>query len=367
MSATKTTTGLSTDTFPYGVISPLCEDGAAPTFASLQLAQSQLNANAKSVYTSTSIGGHGHQVLVMQPARFIIITGNVVHPVPVHPGAMPALVIGMTQMQASIVKTVYEAELLTFNLYHDTDNLLRSQLIQAVSDEFIYDLHDDFNGYSNVTTLQLLTHLWTNYGVISRKEIEKNLERMNEPWHPTTSIELFFKQYQVASTFADNGLAPIGDSNLVMYAFRNLAKTGVFDSACREWELKPVADQTFTNFRTHFKQAYKLLPATTKSAGYHTANAAVGGNKVFTMADAEQLFDKKLAQLNKTRDTAHGKPGETATLTYCWTHGLSKNKMHDGHSCKNKADGHKEEATVNNKMGGSERVYTAADKRLKSD
>jgi hypothetical protein len=228
MSATKTTTGLSTDTFPYGVISPLCEDGAAPTFASLQLAQSQLNANAKSVYTSTSIGGHGHQVLVMQPARFIIITGNVVHPVPVHPGAMPALVIGMTQMQASIVKTVYEAELLTFNLYHDTDNLLRSQLIQAVSDEFIYDLHDDFNGYSNVTTLQLLTHLWTNYGVISRKEIEKNLERMNEPWHPTTSIELFFKQYQVASTFADNGLAPIGDSNLVMYAFRNLAKTESF-------------------------------------------------------------------------------------------------------------------------------------------
>jgi hypothetical protein len=41
--------------------------------------------------------------------------------------------------------------------------------------------------------------------------------------------------------------------------------------------------------------------------------------------------------------------------------GLSKNKKHDRFTCENKATGHKESATVNNKMGGSEKVYTAAD------
>jgi hypothetical protein len=43
-------------------------------------------------------------------------------------------------------------------------------------------------------------------------------------------------------------------------------------------------------------------------------------------------------------------------LFYCWTHGLSRNPAHTGAKCKNKATGHKDCATVDNRMGGVNRI-----------
>lgn len=350
---------ISTETFPFSVITPIAEGSADPTFASLQLAQSQLNANARSVHTSAGTGLHGHMVLTMQPDIYLATTNNVVHEAPVYPGSRAALLPGMSAILANITSTEFKDNLHAFDLYHDTDKILVKQLIAATPDEHIFALHDEHAGYGNITTLQMLTHLWTTYGLITREELKANLARLNEPWHPTTSIVVFFKQVQKAATFAINGNAPIGDANIVMHAYNNIEATGVFTVACRDWELKPIAEQTFANFRTHFQQAYKLLPATAKSAGYHTANAV----QSLTAADVEQIVRKSLASHNKKSSAPPAPTSTPGELTYCWTHGLSKNKSHDGKTCKNKAHGHQDAATVDNKMGGSERVYTVADKR----
>ena len=41
--------------------------------------------------------------------------------------------------------------------------------------------------------------------------------------------------------------------------------------------------------------------------------------------------------------------------SYCLTHGRTRNKMHTSATCRNKAEGHKDESTLDNKLGGSER------------
>ena len=40
-------------------------------------------------------------------------------------------------------------------------------------------------------------------------------------------------------------------------------------------------------------------------------------------------------------------------MFYCWSHGLGFNPKHTGETCNNKKDGHKPEATVKNRQGGS--------------
>jgi hypothetical protein len=40
-------------------------------------------------------------------------------------------------------------------------------------------------------------------------------------------------------------------------------------------------------------------------------------------------------------------------LGYCWTHGTCKNRRHNSATCQNKQPGHQDEATDENKMGGS--------------
>ena len=38
---------------------------------------------------------------------------------------------------------------------------------------------------------------------------------------------------------------------------------------------------------------------------------------------------------------------------YCWTHGRTRNKNHTSGTCINKKEGHKEDATLDNRKGGS--------------
>ena len=46
-------------------------------------------------------------------------------------------------------------------------------------------------------------------------------------------------------------------------------------------------------------------------------------------------------------------------MYYCWTHGLGKNRKHTSATCNNKAEGHKDEATADNMMGGNNKIMSA--------
>jgi hypothetical protein len=46
----------------------------------------------------------------------------------------------------------------------------------------------------------------------------------------------------------------------------------------------------------------------------------------------------------------------TVQLGYCWTHGICKNRRHNSMTCQNKHADHQDEATADNKMGGSTEV-----------
>ena len=40
-------------------------------------------------------------------------------------------------------------------------------------------------------------------------------------------------------------------------------------------------------------------------------------------------------------------------VTYCWSHGITRNRRHNSKTCKRKKEGHQDDATLNNRMGGS--------------
>ena len=40
-------------------------------------------------------------------------------------------------------------------------------------------------------------------------------------------------------------------------------------------------------------------------------------------------------------------------VTYCWSHGITKNRRHNSKTCRRKKEGHQDDATLNNRMGGS--------------
>jgi hypothetical protein len=90
---------------------------------------------------------------------------------------------------------------------------------------------------------------------------------------------------------------------------------------------------------------------TARTAGFHSAN---------------RITPEPLpAQANLIEDNAYNGREETnppgfnsnnIELYYCWTHGLSRNAQHTSAQCSNKADNHQTAATLDNRMGGVNKI-----------
>ena len=128
-------------------------------------------------------------------------------------------------------------------------------------------------GYGTSTTLQLLTHLWTTYGVVDDDMLAANLVTIATPWAPPTPIETFISQITDCMAIAVEGGDPISEPIAVRTAIVIMEATGVFTVACRDWRAKATADRTLVNFYIHFRLADKnhKRETTTQAAGYHYA------------------------------------------------------------------------------------------------
>jgi hypothetical protein len=91
----ETTKALIYGMFPYSTILAMHATSMEPTYKSLHLAMTQLNANAASVPSPHSDGLLGHLVLTLgQTAYASISAGNIGHPTP--PPLLPILDIPNT-------------------------------------------------------------------------------------------------------------------------------------------------------------------------------------------------------------------------------------------------------------------------------
>lgn len=266
------------------------------------------------------------------------------------------------------------------------EKILKSLTINAVEDKYIRPLRNRHTGYANVTTLQILTHLYRAYGNITAADLTANDSQMKHPYDPNDPIEVLFNQIETAVEFAAAGGAPYNNTMVVQIAYQKVFETGLFVDACPDWRWKAVVDKTWNNFKIDFTAAHQDLresQVTATAGGYHSANmaetlpttpealanlasgTAADRNAVAHLTSTNHLLTKQLAECMDKLQTAEAL---IITLkkqladkcrscwdhgTYCWSHGYNVGKNHTSLTCRNKQDGHKDEATRANTMGGS--------------
>ena len=172
---------------------------------------------------------------------------------------------------------------------------------------------------------------------------------------------------------------------VVTQAFYNIQKSGLFTDA-REWRRLPQAEKTWEKFKEHFARAHhelKEATATARTSGYtgnsamqrdpfqalnNLANATVADRE--TMANLTATINVLTMQLSQTNTKLNEALVSTASLQlepkslknvkngkekstfnkYCWTQGIKCG--HSSAECNKQAEGHKVDATEENKMGG---------------
>jgi hypothetical protein len=375
-----------TANFPTPTFTPFATSLQPPTYHSLQVLARELNGNAQSVHSTGGGGLLGHLTLTVSAAAYLALAG-VPFVVPVAPPAQADVPVGSTAAPIADIHRQHQEDQRVFQRYHDVDKALVRLIIAAAPPTYIDALCDPDYGFGAVTTLQLLTHLRTTFGSITLLDRDANLARMAAPWSPPTPIELLFKQLTDGHRMALASGEPIADSQLARLGYNILLKSGIFVEACREWRLKPPVSQTFAEFKLHFLRMDRdrLESVTSASAGYHAAFLVTSSptpapappsptilltlvqppHPLACSVSPSPTLASVLAELALYKASypagplLSGRPPvHTATTGYCWTHGSSNNTAHTSATCKNQAPGHKDTATLTNKLGGSDKVWT---------
>jgi hypothetical protein len=376
--------------------------------------------NASSVTTNQGGGNHGHLALMLSAKAYNEQTKHDFIPPP-NPGDAPAIATAgenRAQEQAGLDEIFKRATRL-YDRYNTTDKALKKQIESAVERPYLAELRDQLTGFSQVTALALMSHLYDNYGLIDDVDLETNQVTMMKPYDPETPLANLVDQLQRGRNFANIGDQGLTDGMLISKGITLLSNTAVFNDDIKDWNRQDSKDKTWANFKTHFQRAHRERRKAVTTAGQGGYNASVHNvygynatvNNVYGNADdeahralqqaaadslstiaggmadnqtnltelsqanavltasnttmaaqmAQLMSGMQLLQTQMAQNTAgNGGKGSTGNgrrnnpnplpWAYCWSHGKCK---HTGAVCQKKKEGHKDAATMENKMGGS--------------
>jgi hypothetical protein len=355
--------------FPVPKLSSILGKDGIPTRLRLLIVQQELNANSRFI-VSTLDPVHGLLSLTVTPARYAQLNNNIPFVIPVAPPPFPVYPPNPTQFQLVELARVHALQVKAFTDYKYADAALLRLLRDAVPENYLKELSDPEFEFSNVTTLQALTHLHEQFSTVTTDDFKQNKVAMEAQWNPPTPIQDLFTQLTDGQRFLTENDGPLTDLALARLGFDIILATGVFETACSNWRQRPEPEKTFANFRTYFarQETERRAKLTAKGAGYHGANAAQGEpQSEFALYAAK--MSEEMAEMKKMFAAAvAAKPAEPAKPKgYCWTHGHTTNAQHNSATCMYPSEGHKSEATSQNKMGGCTDTFRPANRNNRNN
>ena len=75
----------------------------------------------------------------------------------------------------------------------------------------------------------MITHLYTNYGIITAMDIMENDKRMDASYDHSIAIELYFDQIEDAVEFAEAGNSPFSATQITTKAFIQMFSIGLYN------------------------------------------------------------------------------------------------------------------------------------------
>ena len=337
--------------FPHSRLTPII---GTPTNSTVKLLTKQVYTNARAIPSTRGGGNYGHLGLVMPAAEYLTLAGAA-FTLPVHPGDTPTINDPKaTQYIIAEEVRVFKTTIAELTLAATLREELKKQILTAVDQLYLDALDDATFGFAQVSVYDMLTHLSTTYGTITRTELEANRASIATLWTPGEPIEQLWGRLREVQRIATAGGDPISDLAILDLTFLLFESTGVFTAACAIWRSRSAATKTVPEFRAYFTAENKdrLRNLTTSQAGFHGANATatVSATKPSAAANPSPTLPNPRTASVATND---GKP-----MYYCWTHGLGFNKTHNSTTCSNPAAGHCITATVTNMQGGNNTIMS---------
>ena len=184
--------------FPHPTTQPTV---GQPTYKTLAEVNLKLNKNAASVHSHLGNGQLGLLFLTISPAIYNNQSNTVFVP-PANPSPSPIIPQGFTAVQIADICQQYDVDSDLYTEYDMMDKALKSLLIDAVNKTYIQSLREKYIGYANVTTKEMLAHLYLADTKISDGYLEENDKRMRANYDVNQPMEVLIENIDDAVDIA---------------------------------------------------------------------------------------------------------------------------------------------------------------------
>ena len=146
--------------------------GEPPARADIDMAQEMQTENA-ALHPSTRGGRiHGHAAMVVSPERYAAKYSNIAYIWEVNPGEGPVFPANVTAASAQTLENDYTSSTCVFQDQTRMQTALKKQLYIQYPTEYWTGLIEPGIGIATVSLLEMYTHLYTNFGQITDRDLE---------------------------------------------------------------------------------------------------------------------------------------------------------------------------------------------------
>jgi hypothetical protein len=258
--------------FPHPIL-PTVE--GEPDYQTIHATRKFLQANSRAIDTHLGGGTLGHLGLIVSDADF----SNISPPTskaptfwvtPNAPGRAPEEMDG-TAATLSTGRLVWEEDVQTYRTCTSVQQALKTQIIGVFEPMYLKIFNYNMVGYANISSRDMLDHLFETYGNITAVDLKINFEHTRRAWDPQQPEETLFKQIQDCADYSEAGGVPIDHPQQINVGYaKNICNRAIHE------RLSPL---TWTHFKSHFAAAHhqhkQMKGETAVNAGFHSANAAM--------------------------------------------------------------------------------------------
>lgn len=265
------------------------------------------------------------------------------------------------------------------------DNELKKQLRASFDTKYMADKIATLPiarrrfGLTAFTTKVIMETLRTEYGKMKPADIEENRDNLRGVANSTAPIEDIWQKVQAIQNIADKAGKDAGqddkhtidESTILTLVITSMKTDGGYKEMLEAWSTKDKAtreaDDAWSKFKKHCNEWEEEHrdKITTGTEGYvNSTQHKVPSTAPATNTDdnVSQITDHTISTPGKNMSTPNKKPRYTAlalfmhngrNADYCWSHGIC---WHSGTKCPKPKDGHKNEATLFERHGGSDKI-----------
>jgi hypothetical protein len=121
-----------------------------PTNQDLMTLEKELIAILVNIPTTLGGGNHGHAGIIVEPARYLLMTGGVAFANPANPGTYPANVPGNAM---AVVRARAEAEhkefVREYEIFQGVIQATKDIILEAINREYLLEIEDEILGFLN--------------------------------------------------------------------------------------------------------------------------------------------------------------------------------------------------------------------------